>query len=62
MVLWVSIKLLYNLFQALGSWGQAEKSVNEVNNEGGLKRGTAREPISISLTTFFWYSRSCYTL
>ena len=48
MVLWVSAKLLSSLFQTLGSWGQAKKSANEINNEGGLKRGTAREPIRIS--------------
>ena len=31
-------------------------------NEGGLRRGAAGEPVRLSLTTPFWYSRSCYTL
>ena len=31
-------------------------------NEGGLRRGAAGEPVTISLTTLFWYSRSCSTL
>ena len=31
-------------------------------NEGGLRRGAAGEPVRISSTTLFWYSRNCYTL
>ena len=31
-------------------------------NEGGLRRGAAEEPVRLSLTTLFWYSRSYYTL
>ena len=49
-----------SLFQALCSWGQAKTS--EKKNEGGLRRGAAGEPVRISLTTLFWYSRSCDTL
>ena len=49
-----------SLFQALGSWGRAKTS--EKKNEGGLRRGAAGEPVRISLTTLFWYSRSCCTL
>ena len=50
----------YSLFQALGSWGRAKTS--EKKNEGGIRRGAAGEPVRLSLTTLFWYSRSCYTL
>ena len=49
-----------SLFQALSSWGRAKNERGK--NEGGLRRGAAGEPVRISLTTLFWYSRSCYTL
>ena len=51
---------LISLFQALGCWGRAKTSKKK--NEGGLRRGAAGEPVRLSLTTLFWYSRSCYTL
>ena len=35
-------------------WKQARKK--------RLRRGAVGEPVRISLTTLFWYSRSCYTL
>jgi len=35
---------------------------SERKNEGGPRQGAAGEPIRLSLTTLFWYSRSYYTL
>jgi len=36
--------------------------MSERKNKGGLRQGAAGEPIRLSLTTLFWYSRSYYTL
>ena len=42
--------------------GDELKRASERKNEGGLRRGMAREPVRISITTFSWFRRSCYTL
>ena len=48
----------------LGSWwlGRVRKREGERKKKGRLRRGMAWEPAGLSLTTLFWYSRSCYTL